>query len=86
MTKVYALKASEVDPYGFSLLATIVISRPEVAFGRVFVGSWDGKLYALNADDGGCSWSFTTGGQIDSSPTVANDLVYVGSHDGKVYA
>ena len=52
----------------------------------VYVGSWDGKLYALNATDGNYVWSFATGGEIDSSPTIAGGLVYVGSHDGEMYA
>ena len=59
---------------------------PKWLLARVYVGSWDGKLYALNADDGELSWSFATGGKVDSSPTVADGLVYVGSHNGKVYA
>ena len=45
-----------------------------------------GKVYALNAKDGGYIWSYATGSEIDSSPTLAAGLVYVGSHDGKVYA
>ena len=52
---------------------------------EVFVGSWDGKLYALNTADGGLLWSFATGGQIDASPTISDGLLYVGSHDGKIY-
>jgi len=64
----------------------MVISRPAVASNVVYLGSWDGKLYALNASNGSYIWSFATGGEIDSSPTISGGLVYVGSHDGKVYA
>ena len=52
----------------------------------VYVGSWDGTFYALNAENGNFVWNYVTGGQIDSSPTVADGLVYVGCHDGKIYA
>jgi outer membrane protein assembly factor BamB len=52
----------------------------------VYVGSVDGKVYALDAGYGGKLWSFTTGSYVVSSPAVANGVVYVGSHDGNVYA
>jgi hypothetical protein len=48
----------------------------------VYVGSYDGKLYAFPAS---CAtpcaplWTAATGGPIDSSPAVANGVVYVGS-------
>src|SRR5215472_16220935 len=66
-------------------------SSPAVANGVVYVGSWDGKLYAFKADRCGqptCSplWTATTGNQIHSSPAVANGVVYVGSYDHKLYA
>lgn len=52
----------------------------------VFVGSFDGALYALNATTGEKRWSFDTADQVWSSPTVANGTVYVGSDDTSVYA
>ena len=68
-----------------------VDSSPAVVNGIAYVGSTDGKLYALNAN--GCVsppcaalWTGTTGGPVDSSPVVLNNVVYVGSGDGKLYA
>jgi hypothetical protein len=52
----------------------------------VYVGSWDDKVYALNAATGALKWSYTTGGEVRSSPAVANGVVYVGSDDFNVYA
>lgn len=63
-----------------------VQSSPTVSGGIVYVGSNDGKLYALNATPGAKKWSYTTGGQVSSSPAFANGTVYVGSYDGYVYA
>jgi peptide/nickel transport system substrate-binding protein len=64
-----------------------VVSSPAVAGGVVYVGSADGKVYALNATTGTQVWNFTTGGRIEwSSPAVTGGVVYVGSTDGKVYA
>ena len=54
--------------------------------GSVYTGSYDHKIYALNAD-GTERWEFVTGGAIVSSPALAADrTIYVGSDDGTLYA
>ena len=65
--------------------AARVRSSPAVANGVVYVGSYDGNVYALNASTGAELWSYTTGAALDSSPAVANGVVYVGSLDYNVY-
>jgi PGF-CTERM protein len=72
---------------------SVVESSPAVANGVVYVGSNDGNLYALNANNGTKIWNYTTknaGGSspavVTSSPAVANGVVYVGSEDNNVYA
>jgi outer membrane protein assembly factor BamB len=53
----------------------------------VYVGSANGKVYALRASTGHKLWSHRTGFAIlNSSPAVVNGEVYVGSENGKVYA
>jgi hypothetical protein len=53
----------------------------------VYVGSYDGKVYALDGASGAKQWEFTTGYYVRSSPAIGADgTVYVGSLDGKVYA
>jgi hypothetical protein len=62
-------------------------TTPAVAFGRVFVGSDDGNLYALNETSGKLLWKYSTGGPITASPIVSiNGIVFVGSTDGRIYA
>jgi outer membrane protein assembly factor BamB len=63
-----------------------VVSSPAVANGVVYVGSWDGKLYALQARTGSDLWSYKIGSTISSSPVVVNGMVYVCSDGGDVYA
>lgn len=54
--------------------------------GTVYVGSTDGKLYAIDIN-GNLRWTHTTDGFIYSSPAVSEDgKVYVCSQDGVLYA
>jgi len=52
----------------------------------VYVGSYDGKLYALNAKSGTPVWSYTIGGAAVYTPAVANGVVYFGTSGGIDYA
>ncbi|MES2124586.1 MAG: PQQ-binding-like beta-propeller repeat protein [Gemmatimonadota bacterium] len=63
-----------------------VLSSPAVSGERLFVGSSDGVLYAIDRKSGSELWKFASKGPIASSPAVHNDLVYVSSLDGNVYA
>ncbi|MFL5824478.1 MAG: PQQ-binding-like beta-propeller repeat protein [Solirubrobacteraceae bacterium] len=63
---------------------------PAVAFGRIFVGSTDGHVYALSKT-GRLRWSAGTGAYVYSSPAAANvrglgPTVFTGSYDGNFYA
>jgi eukaryotic-like serine/threonine-protein kinase len=62
------------------------LSTPVVGGGRLYVGSNDGSLYALNAVSGAIVWRGATGASIPHSPAVGEGRVFVGSDDGKVYA
>ena len=56
---------------------------------RLYVGSDDGNLYAVDGNNGNIVWTFPTGGPIVSSPAVATGgaqpVIVVGSNDGNVY-
>lgn len=47
-----------------------------MADGVVYVGSWDGNVYALKASTGALLWSFASrhSDSVESSPAVANGL------------
>jgi outer membrane protein assembly factor BamB len=57
-----------------------------VAYGRVYIGSTDGKVYSFGADSGRLRWSHSTGGYVYASPAVWRQLVLVGSYDHTFYA
>ncbi|MEV6179887.1 PQQ-binding-like beta-propeller repeat protein, partial [Streptomyces sp. NPDC052015] len=61
-----------------------VSSSPAVADEVVYVGSRDGKLYAVDAESGQHRWSFRKH-QPRLSPTVADGVVYTAS-DTTLYA
>lgn len=66
-------------------------STPAVAFGRVFAGNNDTRVYSFDRRDGTIAWTYSTGGYAYSSPAVARTrhtgpTVYIGSFDGNVYA
>jgi eukaryotic-like serine/threonine-protein kinase len=63
-----------------------VISSPAVVDGVVYVGSNDGRLYAIDEATGSLKWKFATGARIASSPAVEDGVVYFGSYDGNFYA
>jgi outer membrane protein assembly factor BamB len=61
-------------------------STPAYHNGRLFVGSDDGRLYALNSSSGAVIWTYHTGGEVWSAPTVSGDgRVCFGSRDHTVY-
>ena len=66
-------------------------STPAVAFGRVYAGNTDGRVYSFETGGGELAWSYSTGGYVYSGPTVAGTrhsppTVFIGSFDGNVYA
>lgn len=68
-----------------------VYSTPAVKFGRVYLGSLDGRVYSFVARTGKLAWSRSTGGYVYASPAVARvpgtkPSVYIGSYDGNFYA
>jgi outer membrane protein assembly factor BamB/serine/threonine protein kinase len=66
------------------------ITNPAVAGDAIYVGTSDGKVYALNGGTGSQLWSSSLAGSSSglglSRPAVADAAVYVASEDGKVYA
>ncbi len=63
-----------------------VKSSPVAAEGMVFIGSNDGKAYALDAQSGRKKWMFTTEMEVEAPPLWFEGVVYIGSADGKMYA
>ena len=63
-----------------------VRSSPAVTQTRVFVGSGDGYLYAIERRSGQVAWRYRAGGPVDGSPAVAEGLVVCATSDGHIFA
>jgi eukaryotic-like serine/threonine-protein kinase len=74
--------AAQTIPDAYDLFT----SSPAVANGKVFFGSGDGNVYAVDAQTGLLQWKFPTKDVVHASPAVANNTVYIGSWDSYLYA
>ncbi len=75
--------------------ATRARAQPVIAGGRIFVGSQDGTVYAMDVDSGCVYWTFKADAEVRSALTIepAQDgrnghgpYAYFGDFIGKVYA
>ncbi len=73
-----------------------IAASPVTANGVLYIGSWDGYEYAINASTGAQLWKQFLGIQpktkqciakgITSTATIGNGVLYVGGGDGNLYA
>ena len=61
-----------------------LLSSVAVVDGRVYLGTGDRRIVALDASSGELVWELSVTGPVDSSPAVAGDLLFVGLRDGRV--
>lgn len=55
----------------------LVNSSPSIVKGTAYVGSYDGHLYAVDADTGKVRWRRKLGNPVYASPTIVDGRVYV---------
>jgi len=51
----------------------------------VYFGSWDDRIYGMDATTGTKKWEVATGGNVDTAICVDNGRLYAGSDDGLLY-
>jgi outer membrane protein assembly factor BamB len=61
-------------------------SSPVVVGGTVFVGDWNGRVWALRRKTGKPYWVTKLQGQVKSGVAIAGNRLYVGDYSGHVYA
>lgn len=66
-------------------------STAAYAYGRIYLGNTDGRIYAYDANNGELAWAVQTGAYVYASPSVADvqglgPTIFEGSYDGDFYA
>jgi outer membrane protein assembly factor BamB len=61
-------------------------SSPLVVDGLVYVGAWDGGVYALDARTGKIRWRTQTDGEFNSSAAYGSGTVFIGNNAGSLWA
>src|SRR5438445_516898 len=74
------------NPAHTGVYATPGPQKLGVVNGKVYFGSGDGNVYALDAQTGVLLWKFATKDVVHSSPAVVDRTVYIGSWDSHLYA
>lgn len=59
-----------------------ILSSPVIGFGKVYIGSNDGNVYALNLTDGSKVWQYDTGDNVEAPPLLVDQTIYIGSLNG----
>jgi outer membrane protein assembly factor BamB len=61
-------------------------SSPLLHGRRLYVGSWDHNVYAINARNGRKIWSFQADNQVNTSAVYWKGRIFIGSDGGTLYA
>ncbi len=86
--KLFALNvATGTEAWSYPV-GDIIVNSPTIGNdGKIYFGSFDDKLYCLNAD-GTLNFDLvlSAGFNLWSSPAIKNGKLYIGSYDGKLYS
>ncbi len=63
-----------------------LLSSPTIAGRRVYIGSSDGHLYALDIKTGRRLWAHNFGVPVLSTPAISGNMLFIGTYDGQLYA
>lgn len=66
--------------------AGVIESSPLVVGNRVFVGSWDNSVYAIDVETGEEIWSYETEDRIRGGATFGKGRIYIAGDDDMLYA
>jgi outer membrane protein assembly factor BamB len=82
----FQLSQQQHSPFSLSFNFLASPSAPVVAKEVVYIGSYDGHLYALDVSSGDLAWRFKiTNDMALGSPAVKEEILCIGSNDGYLY-
>lgn len=83
---LYRLNEELETVWQFEEAKGALAARPLAVGDLVYAGSWDNKLYAIDATTGEARWNIEADNWFWSEPVVSDGGLYAASLDGKVYA
>jgi outer membrane protein assembly factor BamB len=61
-------------------------STPLLRNGKLYVGSWDGNVYAIRARNGKRVWAHQTGDRVNNSAAYLKGRIFIANDGGTLYA
>jgi outer membrane protein assembly factor BamB len=61
-------------------------SSPLLRNGKLYVGSWDGNVYAIDAKSGKQVWAHQTGDRVNNSAAYLKGRIFIANDSGTLYA
>lgn len=84
---LYALDTLDgTEVWSASTSAPSLFSDGTIDDGVLYIGGYDGFVYAIDPVTGDLYWEFQTGGRNWISPAIADGIVFARSDDGLLYA
>jgi outer membrane protein assembly factor BamB len=62
-----------------------IYGAPAIGEDLVYIGAYNGDVYALTKEDGACQWSFSTDDPIVGGLVLGDGRLFVPSTDGRLY-
>ncbi len=63
-----------------------ILASPVIGYGKIFIGSTDGNIYALDIEDGSLVWKFDSGDEIEASALLLDENIYFGNLNGDFFS
>ena len=61
------------------------VESSAVVIGKTaYFGATDGRLFAVNVDNGHIRWAYDTGGRINSSPSILGNKIFITTYAGSI--
>ena len=77
---------AETGEEAWRFKAGVTESSPLLVDGILYFGSWDKKIYALDAKTQRVLWTHPTADKVKGGAAYAKGTVFIGAYGGKVYA
>ncbi len=83
--EIWSVNLAEKDGW-FSTRAVLLSGGVTVSGGKVYIGTEQAQVYALNASDGSVAWKTGVVGEALSRPVVSDGLVLIHTSNGQLQA